>query len=36
MLRFGFTTFGAGFGAGEAFRFSSAEFDKETKTKETK
>ena len=32
MLRFGFMTFGAGFGAGEAFRFSSTEFEKETKS----
>jgi hypothetical protein len=31
-LRFGLTTFGAGFGMGEAFRFSSFELEKEQKT----
>jgi hypothetical protein len=30
-LRFGFTTFGAGFGAGDAFRVSNIEFEKEKK-----
>ena len=29
MMRLGFTTFGMGFGAGEAYRYSSSEFDKE-------
>jgi hypothetical protein len=29
MMRWGFTTFGMGFGAGEAYRYSSSEFDKE-------